>query len=204
MERAANEHLKDLAISQWQDTEVLYRRQWQRLHKIVQYAYRNCPYYMRRFRSVDFDGDLKDWDDFRRLPLLSKREIRDNDDEMLSRQYVRGELVEARTGGSTGTALTIFAGTKCCQQMRNAAAMRSDQWAGWDIGMKVAAIWGNPPIANTLKKKLRNLLLDRFIYLDTININETSIKYFIEQWHRRGPAGAFRSFALDFHSCKLP
>ncbi len=184
------QHLKDLAISQWQDTEVLYRRQWQRLHKIVQYAYRNCPYYMRRFRSVDFDGDLKDWDDFRRLPLLSKREIRDNDDEMLSRQYVRGELVEARTGGSTGTALTIFA-DKCCQQMRNAAAMRSDQWAGWDIGMKVAAIWGNPPIANTLKKKLRNLLLDRFIYLDTININETSIKYFIEQWHREGPQVLF-------------
>lgn len=57
--------------------------------------------------------------------------------------------------------------------------------------MKVAAIWGNPPIANTLKKKLRNFLLDHFIYLDTININETSVKYFIEQWHKERPQVLF-------------
>ena len=75
--------------------------------------------------------------------------------------------------------------------MRNAAAMRSDRWAGWDIGMKVAAIWGNPPIADTLKKKLRNALLDHFIYLDTMSINEMSVRQFLEDWRRQQPQFIF-------------
>jgi phenylacetate-CoA ligase len=74
-----------------------------------------------------------------------------------------------------------------CQQLRNAAAMRSDHWAGWDLGMKVAAIWGNPPVADTLKKKLRNLLLDRIYYLDTMAIDESSIRHFISVWRREQP-----------------
>jgi phenylacetate-CoA ligase len=105
---------------------------------------------------------------------------------MLSSAYGKGELVEARTGGSTGTALTVYF-DKRCQQMRNGAAMRSDLWAGRDIGMKVAAVWGNPPVARTWHSKIRNLLLERTIYLDTMNLNEESILRFVEQWRREKP-----------------
>ncbi|MBK9953023.1 MAG: phenylacetate--CoA ligase family protein [Candidatus Competibacteraceae bacterium] len=57
--------------------------------------------------------------------------------------------------------------------------------------MKVAAIWGNPPIADTLKKKLRNALLDHFIYLDTMSINEMSVRQFLEDWRRQQPQFIF-------------
>jgi phenylacetate-CoA ligase len=53
--------------------------------------------------------------------------------------------------------------------------------------MKLAAVWGNPPVADTFKKKLRNLLLDRYIYLDTMDINEQSIRLFIKRWRREKP-----------------
>ena len=71
--------------------------------------------------------------------------------------------------------------------MRNAAAIRSDRWAGWDIGMKMAALWGNPPVADTLKKKIRKGLYDRVIYLDTMNINEKSMLDFIRHWYEYKP-----------------
>jgi phenylacetate-CoA ligase len=184
------QYLHELSKSQWWNAETLRKWQWERLGEAVGYAFANVPYYKERYGAVGFDGTLQSWEEFRRLPLLRKQDIRANDNGLVSRQYRREDLIEARTGGSTGTALTLYF-DKRCQELRNAATMRGDQWAGWEIGMKVAAIWGNPPAADTLKKKLRNLLLDRIIYLDTMDINECSVRRFVEEWRREKPQVIF-------------
>jgi phenylacetate-CoA ligase len=177
------QYLRELASSQWLDRDTLREQQWVRTRAAIKYAFNHCPYYRERLAAVAPGGSLRDWRHFKRLPLLTKQEIRQKGESLLSREFRREDLVEARTGGSTGTALTLHFDERC-QEMRNAAAMRSDQWAGWDIGMKVAAIWGNPPVADTLKKKLRNLLLDRVIYLDTMDISDRSVWRFVEALRR--------------------
>ncbi len=184
------QYLRELNESQWLDSQTLHSRQWDRLCQMVTYAFKSCSYYQERFSFVGFDGTLNTWGDFQRLPFLTKQDIRNNGDRLLSREFQRSDLVESKTGGSTGTALRVFA-DKQCQEMRNAAAMHSDQWSGWDIGMKVAAVWGNPPLANTLRKKLRNLLLDRLMYLDTMDINDSSVRRFVEDWRRYKPQFMF-------------
>jgi phenylacetate-CoA ligase len=184
------QYLRELSSSQWLDPGTLYRRQWERTQEAIQYAFLHCPYYRKRFAAVGFDGFLRDWREFRSLPLLTKRDIRENVNKLLSSDFQREDLVETSTGGSTGVALTLYF-DKRCQELRNAAATRSNQWAGWDIGMKVAALWGNPPVADSLKKKLRNLLLDRVIYLDTMNIDESSVDCFVANWRREKPSALF-------------
>ncbi|MCI0590554.1 MAG: phenylacetate--CoA ligase family protein [Gammaproteobacteria bacterium] len=184
------QYLRELSETQWLDAQTLRQKQWDRVRAAVKYAFDHCPYYYKRFADAGLDGPLHEWADFRRLPLLSKQDIRTNGESLLSREFRREDLIEARTGGSTGTALTLFC-DKTCQEIRNAAAMRSDQWAGWDIGMKVAAVWGNPPVADTLKKQLRSLLLDRIMYLDTMEINETTVRRFVDKWRRERPRVMF-------------
>jgi phenylacetate-CoA ligase len=184
------EHLRLLNESQWWGHERLRAQQWDRVREIVAYATRHCPYYEKRLAEVGVSANLRDWDDFRRIPVLTKQDIREQGLGLLSKEFAREDLVESRTGGSTGKALTLYC-DKQCQELRNAAAMRSDQWAGWDIGMKVAAVWGNPPVADTVKKKLRNLLLDRFMYLDTMQIDETSVMRFVREWRREKPKVLF-------------
>lgn len=179
-------YLRELSASQWLDAGSLRQRQWERVRETVAYAFQHCPYYRRRFAGAGFEGHLRDWSDFRRLPILTKRDIRAHEGQLLSREFKREDLVEARTGGSTGVALALHFDRRC-QEMRNAAAMRSDRWAGWDIGMKVAAVWGNPPVARTWKGKLRSLLLERTLYLDTMNLNEESVREFIGRWRRERP-----------------
>lgn len=180
------QYLHELSASQWRDPETLRHQQWEQVRKMVEYAFRHCPYYQIRLATAGFDGVLRDWDDFRRLPLLTKRDIRENQEGLLSRKFRREDLVMTKTGGSTGTALMLYF-DKHCQEMRNAAAMRSDRWAGWDIGRKMAAVWGNPSVASTLKAKLRNRLLDRVFCLDTMNINENSVRRFVDEWRREKP-----------------
>lgn len=184
------QYLRELRASQWLDTAELRRLQWDRLREAVAYAFQHCAYYKEQWGKSGFDGTLRDLEQFRRLPLLSKLQIRENSAGLISDEHSRESLVESRTGGSTGVALTLYFDERC-QELRNAAAMRSDQWAGWDIGMKIAAIWGNPPIAKTLKEKLRNLLLDRTFYLDTMDINRESVTRFVGEWRRERPGMIF-------------
>jgi phenylacetate-CoA ligase len=180
------QYLRELSTSQWLDADTIYKQQWDRVREAVAYAFMHCPYYQERFAGAGFDGTLHDWREFQCLPLLTKLDIRENGDRLLSREFRREDLVETRTGGSTGTALTLYF-DKRCQEMRNAAAMRSDQWAGWDIGVKVAALWGNPPVADTPRKKLRNMLHDRTIYFDTMDVDEKSLTEFITHWRKFRP-----------------
>ncbi|MBI4395604.1 MAG: phenylacetate--CoA ligase family protein [Elusimicrobia bacterium] len=94
-----------------------------------------------------------------------------------------GELIRTKTGGSTGVSLELFF-DKRCQEVRNAAALWSNRWSGWDLGDPVGALWGNPPAAKTVKQRLRSALLDRWIYLDTVNLSDQSMADFARRLAR--------------------
>lgn len=178
--------LHELERSQWLPLAVLRARQRECLERILVYAGTCSPYYRRLFQEQRFEPAKFQLAAFRALPLLTKAIIRASTDEILSTEFKRSELGMHKTGGSTGVALTTYFDRNWLET-RTADAMRSDQWAGCYHGMKVASLWGNPPIPRTLKGRMRALLRDRFLYLDTIDLNEQSLSAFISRWHRERP-----------------
>jgi phenylacetate-CoA ligase len=182
--------LHELERSQWLPEETLRARQRERLQHILAYAAAHCPYYERLFRQSRFDPAHFEEAAFARLPLLTKSLIRSSTDELLSRQFTRAQLGEHKTGGSTGVALTTYF-DRDWLEIRTADALRSDQWAGAFHGMKVAALWGNPPLARSAKERLRRLLIDRFVFLDTIDLNQRSLGEFVSAWRRERPEVLF-------------
>lgn len=179
--------LRYLEETQWLTEGQLREAQSEKLIKIVRYAHAHSPYYRKRFieRSIDV-AKIISQEAFRNLPILTKEDIQNHTDHMISDEYAMAKLISTKTGGSTGKALRLYF-DKQCEEMRNAAAIRSDRWAGWELGMKRAAIWGNPPVADTIKQKIRDVLHDRMIYLDTMNINPETISQFVNSWRRYQP-----------------
>jgi phenylacetate-CoA ligase len=182
--------LRALRRTQWLPLEELRRRQRSRLDGIVRYAALHSPYYRELFSAQGFDSEHFELASFAALPLMTKAIIRSCTDSMLSRQFERGALGHHKTGGSTGVALTTYF-DRDWLEIRTADALRSDEWAGARHGMKVAALWGNPPVARSAKERLRRLLIDRFVYLDTIDLNERSIEAFLVAWRRERPEVLF-------------
>ena len=178
--------LRELERSQWLPLETLRARQSERLAQILRYAGVNSPYYQRLFRERGFDPERFRPADFEALPLLTKAIIRSSTDEMLSREFPRSALDVHRTGGSTGVALTAYFDPRWIEP-RTADFLRSDQWAGCFHGMKIAALWGNPPLPKTFKEHVRALLFSRVIYLDTLDFNDRSVGEFIDRWRRGKP-----------------
>jgi phenylacetate-CoA ligase len=83
--------------------------QWHHLQKLVHHAYTNVPFYRELYRQASFQpGDLKSWDDFHRLPTVSKDEVIAHfPDRMLARGYQLDDLVVSRSSGSSGKVLDI-------------------------------------------------------------------------------------------------
>jgi phenylacetate-CoA ligase len=186
--------LKELSAldqQQWWSLEQLRELQLNRLERLLQYAAKHSPFYRQVFSAQNLAlDDLPSWKAFQQIPVTTKHDIRNQTDQFISDEYDKNNLVTAKTGGSTGVSLNLFFDEKC-QERRNAAQMWADRWAGWDLGEKKAAIWGNPPVARGLKQRLRLMLLDRTIYLDTMNLNDQSLGAFVEKWRQENPRAIF-------------
>jgi phenylacetate-CoA ligase len=182
--------LRELNRTQWLPLETLRQQQQERLRQILSYAATNSPYYQRVFSERGFDPHNFQLADFQALPLLTKAVIRSSTDEILSREFPRSALGQHKTGGSTGVALTTYFDL-AWREPRAADALRTNQWAGCYYGMKTASLWGNPPLPKTFKQHVRARLLDRFIYLDTIDLNERSISEFVGRWRRGRPEALY-------------
>ncbi len=183
--------LRDLEQTQWLSADEIAHRQAAVLRKMLEYAGTHCALYRERFKACRFDPATAALPEgLAQLPVLTKDDVRDRGAELYSDEYQLEDLVEAKTGGSTGVSLRIHADTRC-QAMRNAAAMRSDGWAGWQAGLPVAALWGNPPAFDAVRPWLRNALYDRLTFLDTMNMTPATMAAFFRECERRSPIVLF-------------
>ena len=158
--------------------EARRERQWRELQAVVAHAWRESPFYRQRFETIGFEpGDLRSWDDWRRVPVLTKDDVRNHAEALVARSYVGTALGRKRTSGSTGVSLHVQVDERCSEWRRGVTLFR-DRWTGWDLGEYRAAIWGNPPPARRWRQRWRNALLERTFYLDTLRMDEAMMERF--------------------------
>jgi len=183
--------LRELTRTQWLPLETLKKRQWSKLQRMLAYVYSHCPYYRAAFDKAGIRPEsVTGPEHLTQIPLLSKDDVRGNQQSLISDEFHADDLILTKTGGSTGKALSLYF-DKPCQEARNAAALRSLIWAGWRLGEPRAMLWGNPPPLDSFKKRVRNVLLDRLIYLDTMNLNDDTMNDFVRLCRRRKPTLVF-------------
>lgn len=164
--------------------------QTRKLSALMKHAYNTSNWYKHLIEAAGIDLSNITLADLQKMPVTTKADIRENTEAFISNAYSKEKLNKAKTGGSTGVSLNLYFDERC-QQNRNAAQMYADNLAGWNIGERTAAVWGNPPVAKTAKQKLRSYLLERTIYLDTMDLNPTSMNTFVDKWKSFKPEVIF-------------
>lgn len=134
--------LAELEETQWLSEHETRERQWERLTRLLRFAYEEIPYYRDRFREAGLTPDRIDGPEaFARLPVLSRRDLQEHGQELQGPEWARQSIVHDGTGGSTGEPVRFFF-SKDSYDLRAAAAARTDRWARWDYGERTAWLWG--------------------------------------------------------------
>jgi phenylacetate-CoA ligase len=190
--RARSRHLEYLRLleqTQFDPPAVVAARQLAALKVQLKHAYATVPYYRTAWdRAGVHPDDVKSLADLDAFPVLAKADIRAHEAELLSEPYRTAKLRLKRTSGSTGVPLTIRV-DEPAMQWKHACTIRSDQWSGYRLGQRVAKVWGNPEyLHHGWRGRLRNRLLDRAVYLDTIHLTDAKVAAFAAElrWHRPG------------------
>ena len=78
-----------------------------KLKKIFTYARENVPFYRDKFKDVDI-RDIVSLADWEQLPVLTKDDIRNNQDKLIGDDVTTARLLKVTTGGTTGVPLTVY------------------------------------------------------------------------------------------------
>jgi len=203
-------HLKILEESQYRPLEDIRANQLSRLKALLSHAFENTIFYREKWQKIGFHPeDLKCIEDLEKLPILTKDDIRAEKDRMVAGNLPAARLFPRETSGSTGVPLRFFV-DEASQQFKRACTIRSNQWTGWRLGEKAAAIWGNPDPGKNFRAWLWNLLLDRYDYLDTLKMDKADMLSFNQRQLQRKPtllfghAHSLYLFSLFLESEALP
>ena len=110
-----------LQETQWWSRERLQEYQMQQLNRLLHHSYKNVPYFKKIFDARGLKPEnIQNFNDFKKIPLLTKDIMRDNLTSFIATNYSKSKLQYITTGGSNGVPLGLY------QEKRKA---ESREWA---------------------------------------------------------------------------
>jgi len=137
-----------LNISQWWSTDDLHRHQFKQLSHLLKYAFEHVPFYQQRMKKSGFDSTNFDIDAFRKLPLLTRRDLQTQN--LLSNRIIEshGNVLQTQTSGSTGEPVK-FARSEITELYWDAFNLRELDWHRRDLSGRYAAIRASAKVGET-------------------------------------------------------
>jgi phenylacetate-CoA ligase len=133
-------HFKELQSNQWLPYDQLAEIRWEKLKRLLLYAYEHIPFYRQLWKSCGVNPHkFTSINDMQGMPVITKKELKvaqDNDEFLLSKK--KG-YEYAFTSGTTGERFKVpfsFSGF----QKKYANHLRQIYASGWRLGMKSATL----------------------------------------------------------------
>jgi phenylacetate-CoA ligase len=106
-----------------------------KLRNIISYAYENTAFYHAKFKQAGIrPEDVRTVEDLNKLPITRKGELRENVNDVVSKEFNIADLTVQRTSGSTGKPLHVYI-TGAENEYRKAKHLRAQIALGqrpWD------------------------------------------------------------------------
>lgn len=144
-----------------------------RVKEILIDANKNTKYYSNLFKKHKFKPEnMKSLKELQKIPILTKKDIQQNYNDLISNKYEESKLIKNSTGGSTGNTLNYLQTNKYYEY---GIAYQYYNWyrTGYKFGDKIAYLWGSEYDYNFRKiiDKINDLVTNR-IYFNTFKANE--------------------------------
>jgi phenylacetate-CoA ligase len=165
----------------WDDVRIdnLRNRLFQEL---ISHCFHNVPFYrdymIRNNLRIE---DFKTYRDIIKFPLLTKKVINENFNDLLAQNYKKRKIRYDATGGTTGVPVNF------ARDKKNEYRVDANNWRLWNFAgskpwMKSALFWGNElelSKSNTVKQKLKSMMENTKI-LNFFDLSEKRLRQYTE------------------------
>ncbi len=182
--------LSELEKTQWWPYDKVRELQNQRLRQMLEYAFDNVPYYRRIFEERSLKpSNIESSDDLVKLPLLNKRIIRSNFNDLKAHGFPQNEIVPTSTGGSTGQPLKFLSSKKDQLHWGLARGERARGWAGYDIGDKLVLFRARIVHYTTPPKLIKSaeMFLERIEVVDPATMSTATLPLIVQKLEKFQP-----------------
>jgi len=126
------EALQEIAVRETWSKERMQMFQVEKLQEMVQLAYTTTSFYRQWFDDSGVNpDDIKNIEDLRKLPILSRDIVQSSWQSMVSSAVQKRQRIYHRTSGTTGSGLSVVVSKSALQRI-NAHVSRQMQWAEVD------------------------------------------------------------------------
>lgn len=130
--------------------EEMMNYQWRQIEEVLDIAYKAIPFYQKLYAEHDIKRkQIQNFDDFNKLPIISKTDIKSNTDSMLSSIYNKSKL-KMNTGGSTGSPLEFYIHKGITRPKEKAFLSIYFSLLGYERKYKAAVFRGDKVFGNNL------------------------------------------------------
>ena len=134
--------LAEIRAEPYVSAEEASRRQLDRTRELLRHCEATVPFYRERFRSAGIRADdVRSWQDFAAIPVLTKQDVRDHVEALVSEAVDRTTLMPHHSGGSTGVPLKFYR-TMEYAALSEAGTYRNFMQCGWRPGEMIGFFWG--------------------------------------------------------------
>jgi phenylacetate-CoA ligase len=155
---------KKLVSNQYKPYGELKREQETQLKHMMDFVYRNVPYYHKVFDNLNLHpSDIKKIEDLEKLPILNKNTIRENWNDFIPVNLKSMSFYNRATGGSTGSPFK-YRLTKYDRFLSGAILYRGWGYAGYELGDKMVFLAGSslgvgttPKLVTRFHELMRNI-----------------------------------------------
>jgi phenylacetate-CoA ligase len=178
--------------SQWYSAAQLKDYQESQLVKLMAYAYDHVPYYRRVMDERGLKpSDLQSLTDLKKLPVLTKRDIKANFVELLSDEFNLRSVKKGHTSGTTGSPLEICYSDSLIH-INYAMLDRQYTWASVRMkrfGDRVAVVRGNVivPLQQVKPPFWRYNYLHNQLLLSSFHLSPQNLPFYIDILARYSP-----------------
>jgi phenylacetate-CoA ligase len=144
--------LKEFETIQWYSDTELGEYQSEKLKSLIEHSYDSVPYYRTKMDERHLKPeDIARTHDLYKLPILTKEDIRNNLNDLISRNTKASRLISGHTSGTTGSPLHFYYDNDICR-IKTALEWRQKRWAGINPGDRIAFFLGRMIVPTAQRK----------------------------------------------------
>lgn len=167
--------------------------QLEALNRLINHAYQNIPYYRKLFTDIGIvENDkikFQNLEDFSQIPFLTKDIIREQKENLYSRDIINRKSYKNTSGGSTGEP-TMFMQDETYNISNRANTSLAYSWRGCEPYDDMIVIWGAERDTFQGKKSFKATLTDFYynrLTLNSFSMSEDTMLHYIQLLNKHRP-----------------